>query len=226
MNTGSDRWKHCHGCTNLGFSLRRSKEKPAAAFLSFPLRSVDPTEAGRKPTRRACKGLARTCIAGSSNNSVECTMRILRPTRLTAFISPVAIAAVAVIAGQQPSGADEGGVSFWLPGQFGSLAAGAAPPGWALANVTYLTSVSAAGQVAASRQITIGRLNPTVNVNLDATLQARIPADFVNANYVFATPVLGGQFAMGLTGAFGYPEASLAGVLTASAGGFTTTRTG
>ena len=153
-------------------------------------------------------------------------MRVRGPSSLTARISSVAIATIVLIAGQRPSQADEGGVSFWLPGQFGSLAAVPAQPGWSFANVGYYTDVSAGGQVAASRQITIGRLSPTVNVDLNATLRARVPADFVNANYVFASPVLGGQLAVGVTGALGRPTASIDGVLTASVGGITTTRTG
>ena len=90
-------------------------------------------------------------------------------------------------------------MSFWLPGQFGSLAAVPAQPGWSFANILYFTDVSASGEVAASRQITIGRFSPTVNVDLNATLHARVPTDFVNATYVFATPVLGGQLAVGMT---------------------------
>ena len=100
---------------------------------------------------------------------------------------------------QEPSRADEGGVSFWVPGQFGSLAAVPAQPGWSFATIGYYTDVSASGEVAAARQITLGRFSPTVNVDLNATLRARVPTDFVNANYVFATPVLGGQFAFGMT---------------------------
>jgi hypothetical protein len=53
--------------------------------------------------------------------------------------------------------ADEGGVSFWLPGIFGSLAATPLQPGWALNAVTYHTSVSAGGDVARAREITIGQ---------------------------------------------------------------------
>ncbi len=124
------------------------------------------------------------------------------------------------------SPADEGGVSFWLPGQFGSLAAVPAQPGWSFTSVFYFTNVSASGAVAASRQITLGRFNPTVNVDFNATLRARIPADFLGTTYVFATPVLGGQLAMGLTGAFGLPTASINGILTASVGGFPLTRFG
>ena len=144
----------------------------------------------------------------------------------TGRVSPIAVAAIAVILSQEPSRADEGGVSFWLPGQFGSLAAVPAQPGWAFAGIGYFPSVSASGAVAAARQITLGRFNPTVNVDLNATLHARVPSNFLNANYVFATPVLGGQLAMGMTGAFGRPDVSIDGTLTASVGGITSTRFG
>jgi hypothetical protein len=148
------------------------------------------------------------------------------PLDLTSLISPIAIAIFVIVAGQRPSHADEGGVSFWLPGQFGSLAAVPAQPGWSFANIYYHTTVNGGGAIAASRQITVGRINPTVNVNFNANLHVRADLDFVNANYVFASPVLGGQLAMGMTGAFGRPAASIDGTLTASAGGVTTTRFG
>jgi hypothetical protein len=37
----------------------------------------------------------------------------------------------------QPATADEGGVSFWVPGFFGSLAAVPQQPGWSLVNIYY-----------------------------------------------------------------------------------------
>ena len=75
--------------------------------------------------------------------------------------------------------ADEGGVSFWLPGLFGSLAAVPLTPGWSLASIYYHTSVSAAGNVAAAKEIEIGRFSPTVNVNLNVNLNAQ--ADLLTA---------------------------------------------
>jgi hypothetical protein len=65
--------------------------------------------------------------------------------------------------------ADEGGISFWIPGQFGSLAAVPAQPGWQAASIYYHTSASAGGEVAASRQFTVGRFSPTLNVSLSVT---------------------------------------------------------
>jgi hypothetical protein len=45
--------------------------------------------------------------------------------------------------------ADENGVSFWLPGLFGSLAAVPQQPGWAFTAINYFTPVTASGAVAA-----------------------------------------------------------------------------
>ncbi len=49
--------------------------------------------------------------------------------------------------------ADEGGVSFWVPGFFGSLASTPQVPGFTMANIYYHTSVTAGGNVAAAKQI-------------------------------------------------------------------------
>src|SRR5260370_28988395 len=93
--------------------------------------------------------------------------------------------------------ADEGGVSFWLPGTFGSLAATPQVPGWSMAEVYYHTSVSAFGAVAAAREIQIGRFSPTVNVNLNASLHAQADLLLLDPTYTVATPRLGGQLALG-----------------------------
>ena len=122
--------------------------------------------------------------------------------------------------------ADEGGVSFWLPGQFGSLAAAPQVPGWALGLVNYYTSVAAAGGVAAARQVTIGGLSRTITVSLNANLNGHAELVFVNPYYVFATPSFGGQLTAGMTGVAGNNNAAINGTLTASSGGMTVTRTG
>ena len=122
--------------------------------------------------------------------------------------------------------ADEGGVSFWLPGQFGSLAAAPQQPGWSLATVNYYTSVDAGGSLAAARQFTVGKLNPTVTVNLNANLKANADVVLINPSYVFAAPVLGGQLALGMAGIVGWNNTSIGGTLTASVGGITITRQG
>jgi hypothetical protein len=122
--------------------------------------------------------------------------------------------------------ADEGGVSFWLPGLFGSLAAAPQQPGWSFANVYYHTSVSGGGEVAAERQLELGAFSRTANVSLNARVNSGVDVDLVTASYVFASPVLGGQLAVGMFGMAGHNNTSIDGTLTASVGSLTATRTG
>jgi hypothetical protein len=63
----------------------------------------------------------------------------------------------AVASAPDISKADEGGVSFWIPGFFGSLAATPQQPGWSLASIYYHTTVSAGGDVALAREFQIGK---------------------------------------------------------------------
>jgi hypothetical protein len=84
---------------------------------------------------------------------------------LRSLAATTALAIGAAISLPAISFADEDGVSFWIPGFFGSLAAIQQHPGWSFTAVNYYTPVSASGAVAVAREITIGRFNPTVNVN-------------------------------------------------------------
>jgi len=122
--------------------------------------------------------------------------------------------------------ADESGVSFWLPGQFGSLAAAPQVPGWSAAVIYYHTSVGALGNVAAAKQVQVGRFPANVNVNLNARVNAQADLAILNSAYTFATPVLGGQLAMGVTGIFGRASTSIDGTLTTVLGPLVGTRTG
>jgi hypothetical protein len=122
--------------------------------------------------------------------------------------------------------ADESGTSFWLPGQFGSLAAVPGTPGWAVASVYYHTSVSAGGDVAAAREIQIGRFSPTLKVNLNANLNASADLALVIPSYTFATPVFGGQLAVQLGTISGTTSANVNGTVAASLPPFSVMRSG
>ncbi len=137
----------------------------------------------------------------------------------------LAAAALALLSPTMAS-ADENGISFWLPGQFGSLAAVPMTPGWSLGTVYYHTSVGGSGGIAASREITTGRLPATVNVNLNASLNAQADILILAPSYTFGTPVFGGQLAVGLTGTFARSAVGLDGTLTTNVGPFGSTRTG
>jgi hypothetical protein len=137
------------------------------------------------------------------------------------------LAAVAALAlSSEISRADESGISFWLPGLYGSLAATPTTPGWSVAAIYYHTSVNAAGAAAASREFQVGRFSPSVNINLNLALSGQADLMFVAPTYTFATPVLGGQLSATLAGVYGRNSANISGTLTAAAGPIVTTRTG
>jgi hypothetical protein len=140
-------------------------------------------------------------------------------------------ASVALALGLAPllpaiSCADEDGISFWLPGLFGSLAAAPQHPGWSVTAINYYDNVNGSGAVAAAREITIGKFNPTVNVNLNVSVRADLDLLLVDVGYVFATPVFGGQLNLAMFGLVGPNTTSLSGTLTLASGPFVIQRQG
>ena len=91
--------------------------------------------------------------------------------------------------------ADEGGVSFWLPGLFGSLAAAPQQPGWSAAFIYYHTTVSAGGDVALQREFEIKNIpvGLTATAHANASLNATGDLGAFVPSYVFATPVFGAR---------------------------------
>jgi hypothetical protein len=103
--------------------------------------------------------------------------------------------------------ADEGGVSFWLPGQFGSLAAVPPDPGWSLPMIYYHSSVdSSRGK------------NFVVGGQVRAGVEADADLVFFGPSYTFETPVLGGTPSIGLLAAVGNMDASADATLTGPRG--------
>jgi hypothetical protein len=141
-----------------------------------------------------------------------CRARNTRNYQLTGAVA-LALASLAATL-SQPSRADEGGVSFWLPGTFGSLAAvPQQQPGWSGMTIYYHTSVSAGGDVARAREITIGNLPANVTATVNASLKANADLGLFAGNYAFATPVFGGQASVSLMGIYGRESTSLNGML-------------
>lgn len=127
----------------------------------------------------------------------------LLPKKILGLVT-VAAAALACPAALQ---ADEGGIGFWLPGQFGSLAAVPGTPGWTLATFYYHSSVEAG----AGRSFNRGG---NVVVGIDGR------ADFLGfgPTYVFETPVLGARASLGVLGIYGRSQASVDATLTGPLG--------
>jgi hypothetical protein len=136
------------------------------------------------------------------------------PTARRAMMGAIASAFLsAVIDVPMPAMADEGGVSFWLPGFFGSLAAAPQQPGWSLTSIYYHTSVSAGADVARAREFEIGRIPVNLTANVSASLQARADLGLLMPTYTFATPVAGGQLTLGAVGIYGRTSTSLTGTV-------------
>ena len=90
-------------------------------------------------------------IAATSNSCLEQTAARYRAIQRGLVCGALAFAAVVSV--PRISLADEGGVSFWIPGFFGSLAATPQQPGWSLANIDYYTNVSAGAGVALAQRV-------------------------------------------------------------------------
>ena len=71
-----------------------------------------------------------------------------------------------------------------------------------------------------------GDFSPNLGVNLDVGLHATAYMGVVAPSYVFATPVLGGQLAVGMGGVVGRTAADITGALTAGVGPISATRQG
>ena len=128
---------------------------------------------------------------------------------MTGQFRDAALAVVLAVTGlaAQPAFADEGGISFWLPGNFGSLAATPGTPGWSWATVYYHTDVSSG----AGQQFPRGG-------RVDVGISGKGDLAFFGPTYIFATPVLGAQLSVSVLGVGGRNEASAALSLTGPLG--------
>lgn len=93
--------------------------------------------------------------------------------------------------------ADEGGVSFWLPGQFGSLASVPGEPGWSVPTIYFHEHASAGGQK-----------NFIIGGNLTAGVDAKADLLFFFPTYTFKEPVWGAQAAFGVGWAVAHERAT------------------
>jgi hypothetical protein len=121
--------------------------------------------------------------------------------------SACVIAALLPLACSDRAAADEAGVSFWLQGQFGSFAAAPSNPGWSFESTFYHATAAA---------------SPSLSFARGGGFQTGVksPTDFVmlTPTYVFATPVLGAQAAVGLTALYGRNTTSVSATLTGPGG--------
>jgi hypothetical protein len=106
-----------------------------------------------------------------------------------------------------PAQSDESGVSFWVPGFYGSLASVPSSPGWSFASIYYHTSTSAGADRALP-------LDGQIVVGLDATGDVGMfgPA------FTLPSSVLGGKAQLALLGIAAGVDVSVQGTLTGPRG--------
>lgn len=126
--------------------------------------------------------------------------RVLSRRTLT---SAAMLALVAASITPNTARADQGGVSFWLPGLFGSLAAAPSTPGWAWSTIYYHNSVSGGGST-----------NFVIGGNVVAGLTGRGDLVVSGLTYTFEPKLFGGQLAWSLFGTGGRPQAAIDATLT------------
>lgn len=112
-------------------------------------------------------------------------------SRNRAAWAAAALACAAALAPSIPARADQGGVPFWMSGQFASLAAVPATPGWSLPAQGYYYD----GNASASKSFPRGD-------SVAAGLSSRMPLVLFQPTYAPDEKVLGGQLALGV--GFGY----------------------
>ena len=142
--------------------------------------------------------------------------RSAQAVQATGAAAAVVLAVIAGIPSQ--SRADEGGGSFWQPGSYDSLSAVPNAPGWSFSAAYDHVSTTAGGAVAAAREISIGRLDPTLRASLNATVHAASDTITVSPSYAFATPVLGARAVVSVSSVLSRSSTALSGTLTAALG--------
>ncbi|MGA8279796.1 MAG: transporter [Desulfobacterales bacterium] len=113
-------------------------------------------------------------------------MRIIKQIATTLLLTAQMMAA------STGAWADEGGTSFWLPGQYASFAAVPPAPGWSLSSEIYYDSGGESASKTFSQGETISAGSDSREVQLLLT-----PA------YTPLTKVMGGSAALSLTGGYG-----------------------
>src|SRR6185437_16487367 len=113
-------------------------------------------------------------------------------------ISALSIIVALIIMTSAPAvRADESGVSFWLPGQYASMAAVPASPGFTLTTTFYYYQGHAGGSDTLAREHI-----------LESNLDASTPLLFVTPSWAPDFKILGGQPSFSLSVVGGYQDVS------------------
>lgn len=112
-------------------------------------------------------------------------------------VAAAVLAAAVTLVAPNGARADEGGVAFWLSGQYASFAAVPQEPGWYLPTMFYYYDAGASGSKSFPRGATI-----------DAGLDTQVPLLFIVPTFVPDVKILGGRPAFSVAFGGGYNETS------------------
>jgi hypothetical protein len=163
---------------------------------------------------------------GGATSSIvdDCVGVAMRRLRTSAHARTVSVGLSVLVGGTltapNDAFADEGGVSFWLPGLYASLAAASVQPGWSVTAMEYLDSVRAGGDVALAREVQIGRFTPRLNVDINASLHSRIDIGLLLPSYTFEQRFLGAQATVAMMTLVGNVDTTLQGTIAGTLGPF------
>jgi hypothetical protein len=122
--------------------------------------------------------------------------------------------------------ADEGGVSFWLPGLFGSLAAAPLQPGMSLTTIEFYDNVRAGGDVALAREVEIGQFKTALRADINGQLNSRLDLGLLVPSYTFEQRFLGAQATVSMMTIVGSVDTTLQGTISGTLGPFGFSRFG
>jgi|SRR5580704_10143433 hypothetical protein len=122
--------------------------------------------------------------------------------------------------------ADEGGVSFWLPGLFGSLAAAPLQSGMSLTAIEFYDNVRAGGDVALAREVEIGQFKTALRADINGQLNSRLDLGLLVPSYTFEQRFLGAQATVSMMTIVGSVDTTLQGTISGTLGPFGFSRFG
>ena len=129
-------------------------------------------------------------------------------TSVRRVVGSLCVVAASLTAMGAPSSADEGGASFWIPGQYGSFIAVPDEPGWTLPILFYANK----GNAGVEKRFTRGGV---ITTGLDGSGTLTL----VSPTYTFRGTPLGGRASLGLGWGFGKMDVTSDATLTGPTGG-------
>jgi hypothetical protein len=129
-------------------------------------------------------------------------------TSVRRVVGSLFVVGAAMAAMVPPAAADEGGASFWIPGQYGSFIAVPDEPGWTLPIVFYANK----GNAGVEKRFTRGGV---ITTGLDGSGTLTL----ISPTYTFRGTPLGGRASLGLGWGFGKMDVTSDATLTGPTGG-------